>query len=274
MRSDKEALKVAIAAASAVGESMRRELNKVKRINSHSQHDIKLELDVKSQQRIEKMLQAAFPGYPILGEEGVTGDPNSETRWVVDPIDGTVNFTYGIPHACVSIALQRRISGRTSLKTCVDGSDYQTVVGVVYDPFCDEMWTALRGDAARLNGKKIVVSSRKNLNEAIIAMGFAKYEETLSRMLPVFTNLVSHVRKIRIMGAAALSMVWVAGGRLDAYKEYGVRLWDVAAGGLIVEMAGGEFWHRAIDDQHTFEVVVNNGRLREKLEAAAAGKKS
>ena len=182
--------------------------------------------------------------------------------------DGTVNFAYGIPHACVSIALQVR-RRRSNARGSHPDANYETLLGVVYDPFLDEFWTALRGHPARLNGKIIRVSRRKHLREAIVAMGFAKYEVTMQKMLPAFNALVPRVRKMRLLGAAALSMTWVATGRLDAYKEYGVRLWDIAAGGLIVECAGGEFWHKPIEGEHTYQILVNNGWLRKKIEKIA-----
>ena len=213
---------------------------------------------------IERTLLGAFPQVAILGEEGVRGNMDAPQRWVVDPIDGTVNFTYGIPHACVSIALQTRVREDAAHPDL----NYRTDVGVVYDPFCDELWTARRGQPARMNGKRVRVSERDKLEETIFALGFAKYDHTLAKMLPVFNRLVHRVRKIRILGAAALSMVYVAGARMDAYKEYGVRLWDIAAGGLIIECAGGEFWHRPVAGEHTYEIMVSNGRLRELVEAA------
>lgn len=252
----KKAQAAAIAAARAAGALMRRELRSSKKINEQSQHDIKLELDVRCQKLIQRKLHDVFPAFALLGEEGVAGDPAAPARWVVDPIDGTVNFTYGIPHACVSIALQEK-----------GPRGYRTTVGVVYDPFLDEMWTAIRGQPARLNGTVIRVSRRKRLDEALVAIGFAKNTETMNRMLPLFNRLLPRVRKVRILGAAALSMVWIANGRLDAYREFGVRLWDIAAGGLIVECAGGEFWHRAVAGEHAYEILVNNGRLRKSIEA-------
>lgn len=263
----KNALKTAITAAQAAGGLMRKNLGSTKKINEATQHDIKLELDVRCQKLIEKTLQQAFPDIAILGEEGVLGDTSAAYRWVVDPIDGTVNFTYGLPHACVSIALQKR--GETAAERKKSGypDGYTTVIGVVYDPFCNDLWTAIKGQPAKLNGKKISVSKRTRLNESIVAMGFAKYEATLAKMLPVFNKLVHKVRKIRIMGAAALSMTYVSCARMDAYKEYGVRLWDIAAGGLIVECAGGEFWRRAVDDEQGYEIVVSNGKLRKLIEA-------
>lgn len=258
------ALSTAIAAARGAGALMRANLTLDKRINSSTQHDIKLELDVRCQKLIEKKLLKAFPEVAILGEEGVSGDPRSEYRWVVDPIDGTVNFTYGIPHACVSIALDRRVdepTGRSSGRP-----RYQTVVGVVYDPFCDELWTAIRGRKALLNGKPISASSRSRLDESIISLGFAKQKETLDKMLPTLNALVHKVRKIRIMGAAALAMVYVASGRLDAYIEYGLRWWDIAAGGLILECAGGDFVRTELDpEEHTYRILANNGPLRKRL---------
>src|SRR5262249_34597231 len=153
----------------------RANLRSAKKINVATQHDIKLELDVRCQKRIAQRLHRAFPEIALLGEEGVAGDPDSPRRWVVDPIDGTVNFTYGIPHACVSIALQARgANGANHRSAAPDSRSYETVLGVVYDPFCDELWTAVRGQAARLNGRQIHVSRRRYLRESIVSLGFAK----------------------------------------------------------------------------------------------------
>ena len=167
----KRAETAAIGAARSVGLLMRRHLAETKRAHSVTQHDIKLDLDVRSQKLIERTLHSAFPNISLLGEEGVAGKQDSDFRWVVDPIDGTVNFAYGIPHACVSIALQGK-EIRKSGSNYEDG--YQTLVGVVYDPFCDEIWTAITGQPARLNGSVIRVSQRTKVSESIVAIGFAK----------------------------------------------------------------------------------------------------
>lgn len=272
----RRALRTAEAAARAAGALMRRNAHSPKRIHSQTQHDIKLELDVRCQKLIERRLLADFPRTAVLGEEGVHGDVNSSVRWVVDPIDGTVNFTYGIPHACVSLALQARNAERETrsarkARPKANSPPFTTLVGVVYDPFTDELWTAIRGQRARLNGRPIAVSGRRGLNESILALGFAKERETLDRMLPAFNRLVHRVRKMRIMGAAALSLVYVATGRMDGYLEYGLRLWDIAAGGLILECAGGEFWHRPLAVQHSYELVATNGRLRPQIQQACRG---
>jgi myo-inositol-1(or 4)-monophosphatase len=258
----RRALGSALKAARAAGKLMRSNLRLVKTVSSSSQHDIKLELDVRCQKLIERSLRSALPGVALLGEEGISGDAHAPERWVVDPIDGTVNFTYGIPHACVSIALQQRAASANA-GGYEDG--YQTVAGVVYDPFCDEMWTAIRGQPARLNGKIIRVSRRRDLAETIVSIGFAKTRESLERTLPYFNQLVHRVRKIRIMGAAALALTYVACGRFDAYIERGIRLWDIAAGGLILECAGGEFWRAPVPGDYAYRLVATNGLLRRTL---------
>lgn len=268
-----DALKTAVTAAKNSGELMRRNFHSAKKINEEIQHDIKLELDVRSQKMIERTVLKAFPETAVLGEEGTVGDLGAAHRWVVDPIDGTVNFAYGIPHACVSIALQKRIAGTGSDSIDPTGADFQTVLGVVYDPFCDELWTATSSGPARLNGRKISVSRRTKMREAIVAIGFAKYKWSMSATLPVFDLLIHRVRKVRIMGSAALALTYVASGRMDAYLEGGIRLWDIAAGGLILERAGGDFWNKPLPGREfSYELNANNGPMRRSIQRLAAKK--
>ncbi|MBL9166698.1 MAG: inositol monophosphatase [Verrucomicrobiales bacterium] len=259
------ALAASVTAARKAGALMRKNQLLIKKIDSATQMDIKLELDVRCQKLIEASLRRFAPEVAILGEEGTSGEANAAYRWVIDPIDGTVNFTYGIPHACVSIALERRVPAPRGRRSPVVEPGYETVTGLVYDPFCDELFTAIRGQTARLNGQPIHVSKRGRLNEAIISLGFSKEPESMSRMMPTFTSLLPQIRKVRIMGAAALAMVYVASGRMDAYLEYGLSWWDVAAGGLILECAGGDFWRRPLAKDHTCEILASNGLLRKKL---------
>ncbi|MFO1477039.1 MAG: inositol monophosphatase family protein [Verrucomicrobiota bacterium] len=219
---------------------------------------------------IARRLKAAHPEVALLGEEGVAGDPNAQYRWVVDPIDGTVNSAYGIPHACVSIA-QERVEGRgskierPSQPSTLDAG-HSTLLGVVYDPFTDELWTARRGGKARLNGRVIHVSRRRDLAECVVSIGFAKDRASLKRALPYFIWLAHRVRKIRMLGSAAMGLTYVATGRLDAYIERGVNLWDIAAGGLILECAGGKFW-RDPGSHGKYRMVASNGLLHRKLPA-------
>ncbi len=257
----------AVKAARAVGVLMRKELRHAKRAHSATQHDIKLDLDVRCQKLIEKMLRADFPKISVLGEEGDAGDTEMEYRWVVDPIDGTVNFAYCIPHACVSIALQRRGgAAKRSRKGTPYPDNYETLMGIVYDPFCEELWTAIQGGPALLNGKPIRASKRRKLKECIVSIGFAKSLDSIQTTLPYFSKLVYRVRKIRMMGAAALGLAYVATGRFDGYIESNIRLWDIAAGGLIIECAGGEFWTQAISGRHAYRVVATNGLIRRTLQ--------
>ncbi|MFO1512203.1 MAG: inositol monophosphatase family protein [Verrucomicrobiota bacterium] len=250
----RHALAAAVRAAHAAGKLMRKNLREPKVVNAKTAHDIKLELDVRCQKVIEKILRSAFPKIALLGEEGDSGATNEALRWVVDPIDGTVNFAYGIPHACVSIALQQATQG-----------DYETVVGTVYDPFTDETWTAIRGEPTRLNGHVTRVSSRKELKESIVCVGFAKSRHSLERALPHFIWMARRVRKMRMMGAAALGLAYVASGRFDAYIERGVSLWDVAAGGLLIECAGGKFWTEQVPGTQKIRMVASNGLIHGKL---------
>jgi myo-inositol-1(or 4)-monophosphatase len=258
----RRALKQAIAAARAAGALMRKNLTATKRVNARTTHDIKLELDVRCQKLIERHLARAFPEVAVLGEEGESGHTNPPARWVIDPIDGTVNFAYGIPHACVCIALQVR-SGTKAAQ--IDGG-YATVVGVVYDPFMDEMWSAVAGDKARLNGKPIRVSSRAKLNDAIAAMGYGKNAQTMSTAFKIFRALSQRTRKMRNMGSAGLALTYLASGRFDAYIERGISLWDIAAGGFIVERAGGEFWRERLADG-SYRMIATNGRLRKQIQS-------
>lgn len=270
-----EALKTAVTAAQNSGELMRRHFHSAKKVNEEIQHDIKLELDVRSQKMIERAVLRAFPKTAVLGEEGTVGNLGAAHRWVVDPIDGTVNFAYGIPHACVSIALQRRITGAGTDSIDATGRDFETVLGVVYDPFCNELWTATINGPAWLNSRRISVSTRARLREAIVAIGFAKYKWSMSATLPLFDALIHRIRKVRMMGSAALALTYVASGRMDAYLECGIRLWDIAAGGLILQRAGGNFWHRSLPDREfSYEINANNGPMRRLIRRLAARSQS
>jgi myo-inositol-1(or 4)-monophosphatase len=204
----------------------------------------------------------------VLGEEGSTGDVNAEYRWVIDPIDGTVNYFFGMPHACVSVALQRRDECcvlREGKNHASRITQHESVVGVIYDPFTDEIWTTTKGQPTRLNGKIIRVSNRSKLEDAVIAIGFSKSKDNLEKSLPHLNRLARRVKKIRIMGSAALELVYVASGRLDAYIERTINLWDVAAGSLLVENAGGEFY--VLPAPHgKLRMCADNGKLRKKMQ--------
>jgi myo-inositol-1(or 4)-monophosphatase len=262
--STNQTLAAAVKAARAAGKIMRANWHSPKRVNAAEAHDIKLELDVRCQKLIGKILRDAFPQISLLGEEGCSGDAGSEYRWVVDPIDGTVNFFFGMPHAAVSIALQRRIKNQPRRAGTSPHENYQTLAGVIYDPFTDELWTATRGGKTKLNGRVVQVSRRAKIGDAVIAMGFSKSRENLEKSLPHLLRLARSALKIRLMGSAALELTYVACGRLDLYVERTINLWDIAAGALMVECSGGEVWLNPLPDGR-YRMCADNGRLRRKL---------
>jgi myo-inositol-1(or 4)-monophosphatase len=271
--STNDALAAAVRAAHAAGKIMRDNWFKPKRVNLADAHDIKLELDVRCQKLIEKILRAAFPQIALLGEEGISGNVNAEYRWVVDPIDGTVNYAFEIPHAAVSIALQKKVESRkpkverkTALALDPRPSTFDTLLGVIFDPFTNELWTATRGGKTVLNGKIVRVSNRAKISDAIIAIGFSKTKENLEKSLPHLNRLARRAKKIRVLGSAALELAYVASGRLDAYIERRINLWDIAAGGLMVECSGGEFFAPAVPGKFRHALCADNGKLRKKLQ--------
>jgi myo-inositol-1(or 4)-monophosphatase len=243
-------LETAIEAADAAGKLLRKNFGSTLTVNLATHHDIKLEIDEQAQQVITKIILADFPDHCILGEEAITGNPNADVRWVVDPLDGTVNYFYGIPHYAVSIAAQQR-----------NGDRWETVAGVVLAPEIDELFATEKGRPAMLHGRPIRVSNRTELSEAIVALGFFKNVETINRSLQDFGQIIHKVRKLRLMGAAALDVAYVACGRYDAYIEYGIKLWDIAAGQLILENAGGRVDSKPAHDPHAFDVRMWNGRI-------------
>lgn len=194
-------------------------------VDEATHHDIKLALDKESQNLIERILLDACPGDAFYGEEGIGGNPASSRQWIVDPIDGTVNFYYGIPHFCVSIAL--RVGD-------------EIVVGVIHDPIAGETWTVEKGGKPFLNGVPVSASKRTKLEESILFIGCGKDEEALKIGLERFRKGSLRARKMRMMGSAALGLAYIASGRLDAYVESRISLWDIAAGKLLVEAAGGK----------------------------------
>ena len=240
-------LDCARSAALEAGAFLREHFGSELNVNALEKHDIKLELDVQTQELITQRLLGTFPDHALYGEEGIAGNPASDFQWIVDPIDGTVNYFYSIPHFCISIALREK-------KTLL--------VGVIYDPMRDEMWAVERGGEATLNGKPIHVSGRTELSEAVLSVGFSKTGTTINAGLPMLEKMVHRARKCRLMGSAALDMAYISCGRLDAYIEQGISLWDVAAGILLIEAAGGKVeMNPRPDNKDKYSIVASNGKL-------------
>src|SRR6188472_419191 len=245
-------LEVAKEAARAAGGLLRTHFGKPLMVNAATAHDIKLEVDVLAQDLITKILLERFPGHALYGEEGIGGDQSSEHQWVVDPLDGTVNYFYGIPHFCVSIALRLHS---------------EIMVGVIYDPIREEMWAGQKGEAPKLNGCPFHVSDRADLAEAVISIGLAKTGETINANFPLLQSMIHRVRKCRVLGSAALDLAYVACGRFDAYIETGISLWDIAAGSLLVENAGGTVDLRPRENMKAkYSIAASNGLIDLKLQ--------
>jgi myo-inositol-1(or 4)-monophosphatase len=247
----KHYLDAAEKAARAAGQLLRKNFGRPQRVNAIAAHDIKLQIDIQTQELITKLLLKEFPRHALYGEEGIVGDQSSEYQWIVDPLDGTVNYFYGIPHFCVSIALRRR---------------NEVMVGVIYDPIRREMWKGQKGETSKLNGDPVHVSDRADLAEAVVSVGLAKTGETINANFPLLQQMVHRVRKCRVLGSAALDMAYVACGRLDAYIEQGISLWDIAAGWLLVENAGGTVDLRPRKDmKDKCSIIASNGVINLKL---------
>jgi myo-inositol-1(or 4)-monophosphatase len=232
-------------AALAAGELLCQNFDRPLHVNAAEAHDIKLEIDVEAQGLITTLLLQQFPQHALYGEEGIVGDQSSDYQWVVDPLDGTVNYFYRIPHFCVSIAL--RFKG-------------EIIVGVIYDPVRDEMWSGQKGEKPTLNGKNFRVSDRTDLGEAVVSVGLSKTSEMIKTNLPLLQEMIHQVRKCRVLGSAALDMAYVACGRFDAYIEQGISLWDIAAGWILIETAGGKVDLRPRSDmKDKYSIIASNG---------------
>jgi myo-inositol-1(or 4)-monophosphatase len=185
--------------------------------------DLVSEADHAAERLIRDRLKAARPDDGFLGEEGGDAAGSSGLRWIVDPLDGTINFLFGIPQWAVSIA-------------CEDGEG--TLAGVIYDPMRDELWTAERDGHALLDGREIHGSERSDLATTMVATGFGYDAQVRAYQAQVLARLLPRVRDIRRFGSAALDLAWTAAGRYDAFYERGLNAWDLAAGVLLCRRAG------------------------------------
>lgn len=240
----------AVSAARAAGRHALNHRHRRKEVAQRFAHDVKLVLDRECQIKAEQVIRRRFPGHGILGEEDVRARLPADIRWIIDPIDGTVNFFHGLPLWCSSVAVQ--VQGRT-------------VAGAVYAPELDLCYLARTGRPSICDGQPISVSKTARLKDAIIATGIDKEADGGKRSLLQLQILYRHAQKTRIMGSAALDICHVAGGKTDGFFESGVYLWDVAAGALIVEQAGGQSEILTAGPGHRVAFLATNGRLHAAL---------
>lgn len=235
-------LRIAIDTARLAGKFLRD--NKSIKIISEDKRDIKLNVDFKSESIIFKKL---LKHYPILSEEsgGVLSDESP--IWIVDPLDGTFNYSRKIPLSCISIALWNK---------------KKPVLGVIYDFTRNELFSGIVGFGAKLNEKKIKVSKIKKKSKSIIFTGFPVEFTLTKKNLKKFTSLIQDYKKIRLIGSAALSLAYVASGRVEVYEEKYIKIWDVAAGLALVKAAGGFYEFSNINNN--FNVYASNVPLKNK----------
>lgn len=219
----------AIKAARSAGKIIMQAQDKLEslRVNEKNKNDLVTDADIASEQEILEILQGAYPDHAIIAEESGhhPGAEDAEYTWIIDPIDGTMNFSHGFPYFCISIACLHK--GRVEH-------------GVVYNPNTDDLFTATRGQGAQKNSRKIRVSQRHKLASAMIASGLPATAEHLRHDYLVIQNyLGDHCASTRRNGAAALDLAHVASGQLDGFWEMSLKPWDVAAGSLLVKEAGG-----------------------------------
>ena len=222
---DAELLDLATSAAHAAGAVLRDERPRDLGVaaTKTSPTDVVTVMDVRAERLLVERLLAARPDDAVLGEEGGEGAGTSGVRWVLDPIDGTVNYLYDLPAWAVSVAAE------------VDGA---SVVGVVHAPMLGETFTAVRGQGAWLGDRRLRANTGVALDRALVATGFVYDAATRARQGEVLAGLVGRVRDVRRCGSAALDLCSVAAGRVDAYFERGTHRWDIAAGGLVASEAG------------------------------------
>ncbi len=217
-------LDAGIQAARTAGEIIRAGFGQAHTVTMKGATNPVTEIDHAAEAAIFKILRAATPTYGTLGEEGGETTGTEDARWIVDPLDGTVNYAHHFPYFGVSIALER--AGQVEL-------------GVVYNPILDELFTAERGKAAWLNGTRVYTSAIDDIGGGMIATGFPYDVWETGGDLGDLARLTRRAQTVRIYGAAVLDMAHVACGRLEAYWDSGLNPWDVAAGKLLVEEAGG-----------------------------------
>lgn len=233
-------LNIAIRAARLAGKVILHAQDTIENLSiiEKGRNDYVSKVDKQAEAIIIETIQKAYPDHAILAEESghLMGGHDSQTTWIIDPLDGTTNFLHGFPHYCVSIAIRDRD---------------KITHGVIYDPVRDELFTASRGRGAQVNDKRMRVTSLEKLDRALIGTGFPFREfGFIDRYLDLFKAIMPQCAGIRRAGSAALDLAYVAAGRLDGFWEFGLKPWDIAAGALFVQEAGG--WVTTLDGSPEF----------------------
>jgi myo-inositol-1(or 4)-monophosphatase len=259
-------IQLAIEAALEAGKFLKESVGKVLEVESKFGQETNLvtQIDKKAEEIIINKIRGKYPDHDFLAEESGSHNKQSEYRWVIDPLDGTLNFTHGVPLYCVSIAVEVR---------------GEVVAGVVYEPNLDELFTAEKGKGAFLNKKPIRVSRVDTLIQSMMVTGFPyTIRDNPENAVQHFVNLLMKAQGIRRLGSAAVDLCYVACGRFDGFWEVSLNPWDMAAGVLLVQEAGGRFtdFHGKPSSIYAKQVLATNGLVHDKvveiLEEGLAGK--
>lgn len=255
---------VMAAAADKAARALIRDFNEVEnlQVSRKGTNDFVTAADLRADKTLKEELQRARPGFGFLMEEsGVMKGSDGRSRWIVDPLDGTLNFIHSVPQFCISIGLEQ---------------DGELIAGIVFDPLKDELFWAEKGEGAWLNQRRLRVSSRDRLAQGLIGHGSAAGddEDSVRRFVSQMSRVLAHTRDLRRMGAAALDLAYVAAGRLDGYWEEGLKPWDCAAGVVLVREAGG--YVTGLDggpvDIATGAVLAGNAHIHGQLHKVLAGR--
>jgi len=222
-------------------------------------NDLVTQADTESEKAIFEVIKSEYPDHFILSEETGEIKSSSNIKWIIDPIDGTVNFANGIPICCVSIGIER---------------EGKMILGAVYNPFMNEFFFSERGRGATLNDKKIRVSDKDDLSRSCLVTGFPySYLDVPNGPLEVFETLIRANIPVRRLGSAAIDLCWVAAGRFDGFYEHNLNAWDSAAGFLIVEEAGGKLTDFKGDYYSPYQpnLLATNGKIHDDLLLAING---
>jgi myo-inositol-1(or 4)-monophosphatase len=246
------AMTVALNLAHEAGTLLREKLDLPRSVTHKGQVDLVTDADQASEIIVANGLREAFPDHRLIGEEGSRGSVNSPYGWVIDPLDGTTNYAHRYPHFAVSIGLE--FLG-------------EPVLGVVYDPMREEVFQAIRGRGALLNGRPIAVSTIDTLIDALLATGFSYQIEERHNSYVVWTAINNTAQGVRRDGSAALNMCYVASGRLEGFYELPVNAWDIGAGAIIVREAGGTVtnYDGSAFGLYDRQVVATNGHIQDQL---------
>jgi len=252
---DHKYLAAAREAALQAGEILRENMDSVREISYKGAIDIVTNYDRISQQKIFDILASHFPEHDFLAEEDLCEEKGSPYRWIIDPIDGTTNFAHTFPVFCVSIALEK---------------NGEILVGVIYDPVRDELFSAVKDQGASLNGHTVRVSKADDLDKSLLSTGFPyDIRESKQNNLDHFVNFATRSQAVRRLGSAAIDLCYVACGRFDGFWEIKLNPWDVAAGALIVSEAGG--WVTDFSGNkcsiYGAEILASNGLIHDQMQA-------